>query len=60
MRLIINGKKYKLRENVKIRIQGIALLILGFLCYKTDADGAAVFMWFIGAVMLFGEIDSNC
>lgn len=60
MRFIINGKKYRLRENVKIRIQGITLLVLGFLCYKTDADGAAVFMWFWGAVMLFGKIDSEC
>ena len=60
MRFIINGKKYRLRENVKIRIQGITLLVLGFLCYKTDADGAAVFMWFWGTVMLFGKIDSEC
>lgn len=60
MRFIINGKKYKLRENVKIRIQGIELLVLGFLCYKTDADGAAVFMWLLGVLMLFGKIDSEC
>lgn len=59
MRFIINGKKYKLRENVKIRIQGIALLVLGFLCYKTDADGAAVFMWVLGALMMLGTTDSK-
>ena len=59
MRFIINGKKYRLRENVKIRIQGIELLVLGFLCYKTDADGAAVFMWFLGTLMTFGTIDSK-
>jgi hypothetical protein len=59
MRFIINGKKYRLRENVKIRIQGIELLVLGFLCYKTDADGAAVFMWFLGTLMTFGTVDSK-
>lgn len=59
MRLIINGKKYRLRENVKIRIQGIALLVLGFLCYKTDADGAAVFMWILGTLMTLGTTDSK-
>lgn len=60
MRLIINGKSYRLKENIKIRIQGIELLVLGFLCYKTDADGAAVFMWLLGVLMLFGKIDSEC
>ena len=60
MRLIINGKSYRLKENIKMRLQGIALLPLGILCHKASADGAAVSMWLIGAVMLFGEIDSNC
>ena len=59
MRFIINGKKYRLRENVKIHIQGIELLVLGFLCYKTDADGAAVFMWFLGTLMTLGTVDSK-
>lgn len=59
MRFIINGKKYRLRENVKIRIQGIALLVLGFLCCKTDADGAAVFMWILGTLMTLGTTDSK-
>lgn len=60
MRVAINGKTYRLKENVKIRLQGIALLILGILCHKASADGAAVLMWLIGAVMLFGKINSEC
>lgn len=60
MRLIINGKIYRLRENIIIRMQGIALLMLGILCHKASADGAAVFMWLLGVVMLFGKIDSEC
>jgi hypothetical protein len=59
MRIIINGKTYRLKENVKIRLQGIALLMLGVVCHKARADGAAVFMWLIGLVMLFGKIDSE-
>lgn len=59
MRLIINGKSYRLKENIKMRLQGIVLLMLGILCHKASADGAAVFMWLIGAVMLFGKIDSK-
>lgn len=59
MRLVINGKSYRLKENIKIRLQGIALLMLGVLCHKTSADGAAVLMWLLGAVMLFGKIDSE-
>ena len=59
MRLIINGKSYRLKENIKMRLQGIALLMLGVLCHKVNADGAAVLMWLIAAVMLFGIIDSK-
>jgi hypothetical protein len=59
MRIIINGKTYRLKENIKMRLQGIALLALGMLCHKVNADGAAVFMWLLGAVMLFGKIDSK-
>jgi hypothetical protein len=59
MRIIINGKTYRLKENIKMRLQGITLLILGMLCHKVNADGAAVFMWLLGAVMLFGKIDSK-
>lgn len=60
MRLIIDGKIYRLKDSVKIRLQGIALLMLGVLCHKVNADGAAVLMWLIAAVMLFGKIDSEC
>ena len=60
MRVIIDGKTYRLKDSVKIRLQGIALLMLGILCHKASADGAAVLMWLLGAVMLFGKIDSEC
>ena len=60
MRVIIDGKTYRLKDSVKMRLQGIALLMLGVVCHKASADGAAVLMWLLGAVMLFGKIDSNC
>lgn len=60
MRVIIDGKTYRLKDSVKIRLQGIALLMLGVVCHKASADGAAVLMWLIGVVMLFGKIDSEC
>lgn len=60
MRIIINGKTYRLKENVKIRLQGVSLLLFGSLCHVANADGAAVFMWLLGTVMLFGKIDSDC
>lgn len=59
MRLIINGKSYRLKENIKIRLQGIALLMLGVLCHKVNADGAAVFMWILGVLMMIGTTDSK-
>lgn len=44
--------KYRLKENIK---QGISLIILGCICHKTEADGAAVFIWFMGVITLFGK-----
>ena len=60
MRVIIDGKTYRLKDSVKMRLQGIALLMLGVVCHKASADGAAALMWLLGAVMLFGKIDSEC
>lgn len=59
MRVIINGRKYRLRTSVLIRLEALALLALGLACYKTGADGAAVFTWLCGAIMLLGKIDSQ-
>lgn len=50
----------RLRGNIAIRLQGIALIGIAILCHWTSADGAAVLMWLLGAVMLFGKIDSEC
>lgn len=60
MRVIIDGKTYRLKDSVKMRLQGVALLMLGVVCHKASADGAAVLMWLLGAVMLFGKNDSEC
>lgn len=47
------------RESIQ-HLQGVALLLMGGICHKVGADGAAVFMWLVGMAMLFGKIDSNC
>ena len=57
MRIIINGKIYKLRKEVIVKLEGIILILLGLMCYKLDADGAAFFAWCCGAVMLLGRIE---
>lgn len=52
--------RYHLKKNIAIRLQGIALVFLGLLCHKTDADCAALFAWFYGGLMLmpdFGKIN---
>ena len=56
MRLEINGRKYRLRTSVLIRLQGLALLALAAVSFKAGADGAAVFFMILGGVMLFGKI----
>lgn len=58
MRFVINGKTYKLREEVVIRIQGIVLLALGIICHKAEIDGAALFFWFYGAIMILPNVNN--
>ena len=53
MRFVINGKTYKLRENIVIRMQGITLAIVSALCFITGADTAGIFFAGLAALMLF-------
>lgn len=53
MRFIINGKSYKLRENIVIRLQGIALAIVAALCFIADVDTAGIFFAGLAVIMLF-------
>ena len=55
MRIIINGRKYRLRTSVLIRLQALALLALAVASFKAGADGAAVFFMALGGVMLLGK-----
>lgn len=45
----------KLKREAKQHLQGIMLIILGYICLKVHADGAAVFMWFVGVMLLLGK-----
>lgn len=47
MRFVYKGKVYKLKHDALQLIQGTILLILGCLCHKVDADGAALFLWML-------------
>lgn len=53
MRILINGKTYKLRDNILIRLQGIALAIVAALCFIADVDTAGIFFAGLAALMLF-------
>lgn len=59
MRLIINGKIYRLRENIIIRIQGIILLFMAFVCRYAEIDGAALFVGLCGVALTFGKINKE-
>lgn len=60
MRFTINGKSYRLKRNIVIRLQGILLIIAGIMCHIADADAVTIFMWLLGITMMFGKIDSEC
>lgn len=57
MRVIINGRKYRLRTSVLIRLEALALLALAAISFKAGADGATVFFTILGGVMLLGKIN---
>lgn len=59
MRFIINGKSYRLKRNIEIRLQGILFIIAGIVCHMVDVDTVTIFMWLLGITMLFGKIDSE-
>ena len=45
----------RLRGNIAIRLQGIALIGIAILCHWANADGAAVIMLMVSAGLLFGK-----
>lgn len=59
MRLIINGKIYRLRENIIIRTQGIILLFMAFVCHYAEIDGVALFVGLCGVALTFGKINKE-
>lgn len=56
MKVEIKGKVYKIKEIAILRLQGLLLIALGYLCYKTDNNGAAFFFDIFGGLMLFPNI----
>lgn len=59
MRLIINGKIYRLRENIIIRMQGTILLFMTFVCHYAGIDGVALFVGLCGVALTFGKINKE-
>ena len=59
MRFTVNGKSYRLKRNIVIRLQGLLFVIVGIICHMADADAVTIFMWLLGITMLFGKIDSK-
>lgn len=55
MRLKINGRRYRLKENIKIKLDGFILIFLAHLCVRTGAGGAALFMGTIGICFLLPQ-----
>ena len=45
----------RLRKTAIIKMQGVALIILGLVCHKMQSDGAALFMWLLGVTMIISN-----
>jgi len=48
-------KRYRLKRKFRIKLQGLGLVLLGLMCYKAGADGAMVFIFLCGIILLFGK-----
>lgn len=55
MRFYINGKRYKLNPKTMLFLQGLALIILGKMCFLTKETGAAVFLTTCGIFTALGK-----
>ena len=56
MRVYIHGRKYRLKNSVIIRMQGVTALCLAILCHWTNADSAALVMGCIACMMILTKI----
>ena len=56
MRLRIGGKFYSVKQSVRIRGQGIMLLLLGLLSWKIRVYETAIFFFFLGCLMLLPNV----
>lgn len=56
MRVKIQGRKYRLKNSVIIRMQGVLSFGIASVCHWTNADSAAAIMVMIGIGLLFGKV----
>lgn len=50
--------KYQIRSNVQQDLQGIFLIVLGCMTWKS-AQGASMFLCFMGAMMLLHDVEKG-
>ena len=50
--------KYRIKPNVLQDLQGIFLIVLGYMTWKS-AQGASIFLCFMGAMMLLHDIEKG-
>ena len=59
MYIKINGQRYRLRNSIIIRFQGLCAIGLGLLCNWQNATGAATVMMLVGIGLLLGKCSKN-
>jgi len=53
--MTINGRHYRLKKEMEIRLQGIALALLGIMCRNNNIDGVAILFLACGIALTFGK-----
>lgn len=50
--------KYKIKSNVQQDLQGLFLIVLGYMTWES-AQGASIFLCFMGAMMLLHDVEKG-
>lgn len=49
-------KRYRIKKNIKPKLQGVILLILAYAAHRVHSDDAAVFFVLLGSIMVVSDM----
>lgn len=50
-------KQYRIKKNIKPKLQGVILLLLAYAAHKANSDDAAVIFVLLGSIMVLSDME---